>query len=78
MLSEVFKMGKILLIISMIGFLLTLVLLVIIFVKKKNFNFHEIWGQAINGDKLSRAYCYLSLGSFFCAVSSVFFLKGGI
>jgi hypothetical protein len=62
----------------MIGLFTTIGLLLYIFVKKKTANLQAIWDQAIGGDKLARAYCYVAIGSFACAVVSVFLMKGGI
>jgi hypothetical protein len=71
-------MGKIFLTISMVGLLMTVGLLLYIFAKKKTANLHAIWDLALAGDKLARAYCYVAIGSFACAVVSVFLMRGGI
>ena len=71
-------MGKLFLAISIAGILMTVGLLLYIFAKRKTANLHAIWDQALAGDKLARAYCYVAIGSFACAVVSVFLMKEGV
>ena len=72
------NMGKFLLAIAILGLISSIVILIILFFKKKVSSIHNVWDLALEGNKLSKLYTIIILISFIGAVFSVFFIKMGV
>jgi len=69
-------MGKYFLFMAVIGVLMSFILMIIIFIKNKTINLHQIWQLASDGQQIAKLYCYISLGSFISALIGVLLIKG--
>jgi hypothetical protein len=70
-------MGIYLLIILIFGLILSLLVLFLIFIKERIFDFQKIWNLAAGGNKLAIVYFLMVMMSFLLSVVSVIFMRMG-